>query len=179
MSEKLDGLRAIWTGTQLLSRGGHAFHPPAWWTASLPAGVVLDGELYGGVGTLAKVSGMFRRIVPIDSDWQAVKFCVFDAPMAPGGILERARAAIEAIKGSRVAVVVEHVECKGYNHALEFLLSMHKSNGEGVMLRDSLAAYKSGRSSSLLRWGRRGAVYRRHDAFIKKIQRSRMPQDRS
>ena len=45
LSEKLDGVRTFWDGTQFLSRRGNVFHAPGWFTAALPR-VPLDGELW-------------------------------------------------------------------------------------------------------------------------------------
>jgi len=50
MSEKLDGVRALWDGARLVSRNGNEFAAPAWFIAALPAGMALDGELYMGRG---------------------------------------------------------------------------------------------------------------------------------
>ena len=36
MSEKLDGVRAYWDGTQFISRLGNVFHAPEWFVAELP-----------------------------------------------------------------------------------------------------------------------------------------------
>lgn len=44
VSEKLDGVRAIWDGKTLRFRSGRPIHAPAWFTAGLPAHP-LDGEL--------------------------------------------------------------------------------------------------------------------------------------
>lgn len=43
MSEKLDGVRALWDGRQFLSRQGNVYHAPAWFKAGLPS-VPLGGE---------------------------------------------------------------------------------------------------------------------------------------
>jgi DNA ligase-1 len=45
MSEKLDGIRAYWSGTTLYSRNGNTFVAPDYWKKDLPA-VALDGELW-------------------------------------------------------------------------------------------------------------------------------------
>ena len=46
MSEKLDGMRALWDGQgNLWSRAGHVVHAPEWFKQKLPGGLVLDGEL--------------------------------------------------------------------------------------------------------------------------------------
>ena len=43
VSEKLDGVRAYWDGTRLVSRGGHGIRAPAWFIAGFPS-EPLDGE---------------------------------------------------------------------------------------------------------------------------------------
>jgi DNA ligase-1 len=43
MSEKLDGVRGYWTGSQMISRSGQAFVTPPWFTRDFPS-VPLDGE---------------------------------------------------------------------------------------------------------------------------------------
>src|SRR5262249_32262497 len=45
MSEKLDGVRASWTGQEFLSRLGNPFHVPDWFSAGLPR-EPLDGEFW-------------------------------------------------------------------------------------------------------------------------------------
>ena len=47
LSEKLDGVRAYWDGTQFISRQGNLYHAPDWFSAGLPK-VALDGELWLG-----------------------------------------------------------------------------------------------------------------------------------
>ena len=44
MSEKLDGVRAIWTGSKLIIRNGNEFHAPAWFLAQLPCGIPWMGN---------------------------------------------------------------------------------------------------------------------------------------
>lgn len=52
VSEKLDGVRAVWDGRQLRFRSGRPVHAPPWFVAELPA-QPLDGELWLG-GALEK-----------------------------------------------------------------------------------------------------------------------------
>jgi len=44
VSEKMDGVRALWDGQSLRFRGGRLIAAPAWFLAALPA-APLDGEL--------------------------------------------------------------------------------------------------------------------------------------
>ena len=46
MSEKLDGIRAYWNGSNMYSRNGLMFNPPAWFKELLPKDLALDGELW-------------------------------------------------------------------------------------------------------------------------------------
>src|SRR5439155_917329 len=86
LSEKLDGVRAYWTGRQFLSRTGHLFHAPDWFTAGLPP-VPLDGELWVGRKQFQRTVGIARRHDGTDL-WREVTFLVFDAPEA-GPTFER------------------------------------------------------------------------------------------
>ena len=61
MSEKLDGLRAVWTGEAMFTRNGNPFYPPEFFTKGLPSDLVLDGELFLGRGMFSKTSSITRR----------------------------------------------------------------------------------------------------------------------
>ena len=49
VSEKLDGVRAVWDGEVLRFRSGRTINAPAWFVAALPK-QPLDGELWIGRG---------------------------------------------------------------------------------------------------------------------------------
>ena len=51
ISEKYDGVRAIWDGKMLRFRSGRTVNAPAWFVAKLPA-QALDGELGWRAGVL-------------------------------------------------------------------------------------------------------------------------------
>ncbi|NQW99944.1 DNA ligase, partial [bacterium] len=59
MSEKLDGVRALWNGRELMTRNGNVILAPGWCTSALPA-VSLDGELWAGRGGFQRVLGIIR-----------------------------------------------------------------------------------------------------------------------
>lgn len=46
MSEKLDGVRCYWNGTNMYTRTGKDFNPPQWFKDALPKNLALDGELF-------------------------------------------------------------------------------------------------------------------------------------
>lgn len=68
MSEKLDGMRAWWTGSAFISRAGNAINAPAWFTAALPK-VPLDGELWCGRGQFTQVVSIVKNAARQD-DWK-------------------------------------------------------------------------------------------------------------
>src|SRR5690606_12936746 len=81
VSEKLDGVRAYWNGTQLISRQGNPFQAPDWFTRDSPE-VPLDGELWMGRGTFETLSGAVRQFEPDPALWRQIRFMVFDLPAA-------------------------------------------------------------------------------------------------
>ena len=60
LSEKLDGVRAYWDGSQFLSRLGNLFHAPEWFVAGLP-NTPLDGELWLGRKKFQRAVSIVRR----------------------------------------------------------------------------------------------------------------------
>src|SRR5262249_19328150 len=94
MSEKLDGIRAYWTGSQMLSRKGNIIHTPEWFTKNLPDHP-LDGELFMDRKSFQKTSGIVRRQDKSDL-WKQIRYLIFDAP-AHGGKFEERLALIEKL----------------------------------------------------------------------------------
>lgn len=89
VSEKLDGVRAIWDGQGLRFRSGTPIHAPGWFTDGLPK-QPLDGELWMGRGSFERLSGIGRREVPDDDEWRQVRYMIFELPDAPGTFGQRA-----------------------------------------------------------------------------------------
>ncbi|MEY3125508.1 MAG: hypothetical protein RLZZ573_2028, partial [Pseudomonadota bacterium] len=79
VSEKLDGVRALWDGHVLRFKSGRVISAPLWFTAALPA-TPLDGELWMGRRSFDSLSGAVRRSTPVDSEWREVRYMVFDIP---------------------------------------------------------------------------------------------------
>lgn len=83
VSEKYDGVRALWDGQRLLSRQGLPIAAPAWFTANWPK-EPLDGELWAGRGQFDLVQSAVASGQPQDAQWQQLRYMVFDAPAAAG-----------------------------------------------------------------------------------------------
>lgn len=151
MSEKLDGVRAIWTGSELFSRNGKKFVAPKWFMNQLP-NVVLDGELYISRGAFQQTAGIVRKKTPIDAEWQVIRYCVFDAPECKGGFETRLTFCSEILAGCAVAEVVKHKACVSPEHLNKFFSDLISIGAEGIMLRRPNSAYEQSRSDSLLKF---------------------------
>jgi DNA ligase-1 len=155
MSEKLDGCRALWNGEKFLSRQGKEFHAPDWFKQNLRTNFSLDGELWGGRSNFQKTVSALRKLRPIDSEWEGIKYVVFDAPTFDGKFEERIDYLLflfpEFGKEARRVEVLEHKKCANLKHLNSFLSTVQKKGGEGVMLRKPLSLYESGRSDTLLK----------------------------
>jgi len=146
MSEKLDGVRALWDGRRLTSRNGLEFPAPESFRAQLPA-LPLDGELWLGRGQFQRTLSVVRG-----ADWTPIKYRVFDAPMSPGGFERRWAEASRALAQCQIASIVAHTRCKGQEHLDETLAALTADGAEGVMLREPGSPYDPCRSRRLLKY---------------------------
>ena len=151
MSEKLDGIRGYWTGSQLVSRAGNAFAVPAWFTENFPA-VALDGELWTGRQQFAEISSIVRRKTPHEA-WKSVRYMIFDAPQAEGGFEQRLAFAGEWFQhhpNPYVSIIVHEV-CQDEQQLRKKLAEVEALGGEGLILRQPQSAYTGGRSATIFK----------------------------
>lgn len=150
MSEKLDGVRALWDGTSLVTRRGNSIRAPRSFLGALPK-IALDGELWVERGAFQRTVGIVRG--PDDSArWRDVRFVAFDAPEVAGPFEQRLRAVQDSAAGTGGPLVAHaHVPCDGVDHLRRELASVEALGGEGLMLRAPASAYEAGRSMTLLK----------------------------
>lgn len=151
LSEKLDGVRAVWTGKQFLSRQGNVFHAPRWFTADLPE-FPLDGELWLERRAFQRTVSIVRRHDASDQ-WRRIRYVVFDAPAVTAPFerrLERCRAHFQKLPALYADVLPQHV-CRGGDHLRSELDRIEQLGGEGIMLRQPDSLYETGRSTTLLK----------------------------
>jgi len=151
MSEKLDGIRGYWTGSQLISRSGEAFVTPPWFTRNFPS-VPLDGELWSGRQTFSDISSIVRHQTPGDA-WKTVRYMIFDAPQAKGGFesrLDFARQWFQHHPNPQVTII-EQERCQDEAHLRRKLADIEALGGEGLILRKPQSPYTVGRSHDLLK----------------------------
>lgn len=84
MSEKLDGVRCYWNGSNMYSRNGNLFYAPKSFKARLPK-MALDGELWTNRNDFQKIVSIVRKQdASRHEEWDHIKFMVFDAPLVKG-----------------------------------------------------------------------------------------------
>ena len=152
ISEKYDGVRALWDGQMLRSRAGNAIAAPVWFLAKLPK-QAMDGELWIARGQFEKLSGAVRKTTPQDDEWRQIKYMVFELPDAPGTFAERYEQLKHVIAQANFAqlVAVEQFRLAD-NAALKRKLDeIVRAGGEGLMLHRADAPYITGRNDALLK----------------------------
>lgn len=152
VSEKYDGVRAVWDGRALRFRSGRAVPAPAWFTQRLPA-QPLDGELWLGRGRFDALSATVRRDPPVDAEWRQVKYMVFELPDAPGSFAERAERIGKLVRatGFDALRAVEQTRVTDRTALQRRLSRTVADGGEGLMLHLASAPYGTGRSDVLLK----------------------------
>ncbi|MBL4285788.1 DNA ligase [Vibrio fluvialis] len=151
-SEKLDGIRAIWNGKQLLTRNGNPIYAPRWFTDPLPD-YALEGELWAGRGHFALVQQTVLDHTPSDEAWRKIDFMLFDMPDAAGDYTKRYYNLIHVVDSasSKHIKYIEHTPLLSEQELLRYLDTLVNDNGEGIMLRKVTARYQAGRSNDLLK----------------------------
>lgn len=151
MSEKFDGVRAYWTGKELVSRSGNQFHAPNWFTKELPD-FPLDGELWLGRDRFAETISIVRQQSP-HQGWDKVRYTIFDAPQVEGDFEQRLTFIQDwfAKRPHPYIQLVEHEKCRDNTHLENKLRQIETLGGEGIMLRRPHSPYTVGRSKDLLK----------------------------
>ncbi|MBK1615425.1 DNA ligase [Rubrivivax gelatinosus] len=150
VSEKLDGVRALWDGHRLRFRSGLPLAAPADFLARLPE-QPLDGELWLGRGAFDAVSGLLRRARPDDAAWRELRYGVFDQPGMPGPFAERAARLAALASSSHAFFAIEQrpvASAAALRHRLDEVVA---AGGEGLVLHRADALWQPGRSDALLK----------------------------
>ena len=152
VSEKLDGVRALWDGAQLRFRSGNPVPAPAWFIAGLPP-QALDGELWIARNRFEQVSGIVRRQQPVDADWRQVRYMIFELPDAPGSFTARIAQMRAIVSAAHLPWLHTVEQFRVSNHAalIRQLDSVIQAGGEGLMLHLADAPYLTGRQDALLK----------------------------
>ena len=147
MSEKLDGIRAYWDGTNLISRGGKIIYAPDWFTKEYPP-FAIDGELWSKRGDFENISSIVRDKVPSDK-WHEIKHYIFEVPHAKGNLFERLDK-VKPYSGKNIQII-KQIPIKDTLHVKQFLKEIETKGGEGVVVRDPKAPYIAKRTNKALK----------------------------
>jgi len=155
VSEKYDGVRAIWDGKALRFRSGREVPAPAWFIAKLPP-TPLDGELWLARQKFDELSGIVRKTEPLDDDWKRVSYMVFEMPDAElkWGTFEQRYARIREVVAAANWTQLRAVEQTRVASRAELKRrfdAIVKAGAEGLMLHLADAPYVTGRSDVLLK----------------------------
>ena len=153
ISEKYDGVRAIWDGHELRFRSGRPVPAPTWFIDGLPT-QPLDGELWLGRDRFDELSAIVRKTDPVDAEWRQIRYMVFELPGAPGTFTERIVAIQQIVAASRLPNLEAVPQFRIGDRKLltRRLGEIVKAGGEGLMLHRADAPYHGGRSDDLLKF---------------------------
>ena len=176
ISEKLDGIRAIWDGEKFLSRnsqtglGSKVFsYVPQFVIDSMPGGVALDGEIWLGRNKFNEMSSISNWIpgkkfkqTEIDDKWKQIKYKIFDIPNSTEPYEERMKIldkiilnSINCCRINGLNCILEKVEItktESPEHLQEIYRTLTSGGAEGVMLRAPNSPYELKRSKYLLKF---------------------------
>ena len=176
VSEKLDGIRAIWDGEKFLSRnsqtgfGSKVFsYVPQFIIDSMPGGVALDGEIWLGRNKFNEMSSISNWIpgkkfkqTEIDDKWKQIRYKIFDIPNSTEPYEERMKILDKIILNSVNCCRIKGLNCilekieitkvKSPEHLQEIYRSLTVGGAEGVMLRAPNSPYELKRSKYLLKF---------------------------
>lgn len=158
-SEKYDGIRALWTGKELITRSWRRFtYVPLWFIKQLPVGTPLDGELYipGVAFSYFSSLAVTKETSAVNDKWKKVKFLVFDMPIKNVSFEKRlAMLRKQRFRGKQVEIVQFLFFKKimnEFNKVNDFFQEVLQKGGEGVMLIKADSHYESKRTKNSLKY---------------------------
>ncbi|MCL1143006.1 DNA ligase [Shewanella gaetbuli] len=157
VSEKYDGVRGYWNGTQLFTRSGIVIRAPAWFSKDFPS-MPIEGELWIDRGQFEWVSGLVRQHKPNENDWRKVKFMLFDLPTSKEPFSVRLQQLNTVASQSVYLEVIEQQTVKNVEALYQLLDDVVALGGEGLMLHHKNALYQVGRVNHILK------LKKKHDA---------------
>ncbi len=152
VSEKLDGVRAYWNGTRLVTRNGNAIEAPPWFVAGFPP-QALDGELWAGRGRFQFVTRTVLDSNPDAEQWRQIRFMVFDLHNKGATFDERVMQMRRMLQhhASPYIEIVRQYQLPDHTSLMRELEVVTKAGAEGLMLHRGAALYQAGRGDAVLK----------------------------
>ncbi|WP_418185263.1 DNA ligase [Aliarcobacter vitoriensis] len=151
MSEKLDGIRAYWSGKELQTKNGNKIFAPNWFTQNFPP-FELDGELFTKQNDFENIQSIvLSQKEPIE--WENITYNIFEIPNAKGDFKERLDFLENWLKDNpnKFIKIIPQKKINSKHELNIFLDEVLAKNGEGVMLKNYTLNYFSGRSENVLK----------------------------
>lgn len=151
MSEKLDGMRAIWDGHMLKSRQGNPIIAPQWFINGLPP-FAIDGELWTKRNDFENISSIVRQQTP-DARWQNITYNIFEVPNQAGGLLARLTILenyLAEYPHSFLKIIPQTSIISSHQLKAD-LAKITQLGGEGLVVRKPDMPYRTGRSDTALK----------------------------
>jgi len=148
MSEKFDGIRAVWTGAKLITRSGKTIYAPKWFTKNYPP-FSIDGELWTKRGDFENISSIVSHKIPQNKRWRTITHRIFEVPYAKGKLFQRLKK-LKAYENDIIKIIPQ-IKIKNKDHLKTFLKTIENKAGEGVVVRDPNALYINKRTSKALK----------------------------
>ncbi len=154
VSEKFDGVRVIWDGENLRTRGGIILTAPRFFTEQLPK-FATEGELWAGRGKYSHVQKTVLDEIPNESDWSTITYLVFDRIDSVSTFEDR-YASLQLWKtnsgsDAHQIQIVEQIPFHSNAQLKSQLQQVTDKNGEGLVVRHKHAVYVSGRSDLMFK----------------------------
>lgn len=151
MSEKLDGIRAIWDGDKLYYKSGKLINAPEFFLSKLPKNIALDGELYIDRGSFKKISSITSSLKPDIKEWGLIQYKIIDILTINKKFEDRMKKIKELDIENEIVQKITHIKIKNAEHLYQYLHHISNSGGEGLMLRKPNSFYEYKRSMILLK----------------------------
>lgn len=151
VSEKFDGIRALWDGQNMFSKSGKILAIPRCFmeklaVLNLQKGDFVEGEFWIDYGTFEEISSIARRKNPTCEDFGKVKYLIFNAHLGESSDFLANLTKIQSILDSQdsaqeIQVITQH-KFATQKELIDFFNAVIAKGGEGVIVRDSRVAFK-------------------------------------
>jgi DNA ligase-1 len=146
ISEKLDGICAVWDGVRLTSRNEKHIWAPSWFLLALPCVTrSVVGELWAGHGKFQQTVSTVRKKYPLDEEWEKITFHIFDINMK--GIWVDRAVYLASFTGGLYCKVVPHFTLKSREDMYEMYNTFIEFGGEGAVIISPDNIYRPGTRS--------------------------------
>ncbi|KAM3132948.1 hypothetical protein pb186bvf_014944 [Paramecium bursaria] len=152
MSEKIDGVRIMWTGCEMMTKTNHSVDFPTYFVEGWPT-TYLDGMLWIGRNCFSQLTNSLRKRQADPAQWRNIKFIVFDAPMLNQPYHQRyklVKKVLEKIKNTNL-VFMPQVFCQGWDHLNIEMQYIQELQSRGIILRDPNSIYEPKKSQKFFK----------------------------